>query len=166
MLVNCRDINEKRPKEECYKAPDGKYYSSEQGYLDVQFSKKKWNECLDVLSKIFGYYDGMKFPTTIPKRLKQLNTYGYDVVLETIYRNAKPITWAIKRKDFNTEYQRIAYVFGIIEHDILSVYQKKQNAIEASKNMESKEIDNIDLNQIGSNKKSRDVSKLLGDLIE
>ena len=164
MLVKCCDTNEKKPKEECYKAPDGKYYTSEKAYNIVKKSKEDWLECIDNISTILGYHKGMKFPTTLPKRLKQLEGYGYDVVLETLMQNYKEISWSLVRRQFNSEYGRIAYVFGIIEHNILPVYNKKQHYEKALENMSTKTIENMDLSNIGNHKTSHDVSKLLGDI--
>lgn len=40
MLVNCLDLKVKKPKEECWKAPNGKYYSNESAYLAMKTERR------------------------------------------------------------------------------------------------------------------------------
>jgi len=122
--VKCQDTGELVPSNEAYKASNGKYYSSAEAFKCISDEKMYRQKCLEELGNILGYSDGQKFPTIVPKKLKEYSYYGYKVVLQTIISKRADIVYSISHKDFASEYNRVSYVMAIITNSINDVKKK------------------------------------------
>lgn len=167
-LVLCRDLNEKRYNIDCFKAPDGKYYSSEDAYNDIANKKRKINEdrnrCINTIADVLGYDNAMPMPTITYKKMEELSSYGYDVIEETIKLNRNAIEWAIEHKTFKSEVNKIQYVFAIIQNnckETLDIVRRQE------KNKARNNVNDIDVNDtemvVNRKQNVKDISKWLED---
>ena len=161
--VKCRDTGELVPISDAWKAPDGKYYSSEGAFERLVHDKQCRQECLTELGNILGYFEGQKFPTIVAKKLKEYEGYGYDVVLRTIRNKKEAILYSINNKDFSSEYCRVAYVMAIITNNINDVRnainKEKKAQVASSPIITSDEIEDSISPTVNSG--VRDISKFL-----
>lgn len=161
--VKCVDTGEYSTSDIAYKAPNGKYYSSETVYKDITLQNKCFKDCVDCLVDLTGY-GNLPFPTTLTKQLTELKPYGYDVVLETILQQRKSLQWAVANKKFKNEYQRFSYLFAIIKNNIKSVHDmKKRSGYEYFK---SNDFELYPDEDIGTATKGKDLTKLAGAFAE
>ena len=119
--VRCRDTGVLVSISDAWKAPDGKYYSSQGAFEHIENEKKYRQKCLEELGNILGYHEGQKFPTVLAKKLKEYEYYGYNIVLQTIITKKSDIEYAIKCKEFASEYNKVAYIMAIITNSINDV---------------------------------------------
>lgn len=160
--VKCQDTGEYSTNDVAYKASNGKYYSSKDAYMNIKTNNEYRIKCIDEIMKILNYKEGMKLPTVTYKKLSEYEIYGFDVLLDTINSQHDAFVWALKNKTFNSETSKIFYLFAIIQNNIMESYKKK--AIEEKQKVEEKRNELIveDIN-VGTNQRSKNVSKLLGD---
>lgn len=124
--VKCRDTGVVVSASDAWKAPDGKYYSSQEAFERLQSEKIARQKCLEELGNILQYSKGQKFPSIAAKKLKEYEVYGYDTVLETILTKKQAIINSISNKDFASEYNKTSYIMAIITNNINDIYKKKQ----------------------------------------
>lgn len=164
--VNIIDTGQKGWSDESYKAPNGKYYSSEEAFLNRQKKISLKNQCIDRLMELLDYKPGMKLPTLTYKRIAEYEQpYGYDVLLDTINAQEDAIRWALKNKMFGSETAKIMYIFAIIQNNAMTEFQKKIR-LERAKREQEKQLANIeelDMKPVEVEHK-KDVSDLLGDV--
>ena len=129
--VKCRDTGILVSASDAWKAPDGKYYSSQGAFNHLIHEREYKQKCLEELGNLLGYSEGQKFPTIVAKKLKEYESYGYEVVLKTILDKKEIIGYAIDTKNFNSEYNKVAYVMAIITNNINDVYKKFKSASRA-----------------------------------
>jgi len=144
-----------------YKAPNGKYYSSESAYQQIMAQKEYRKKCLDYLCNILDYDDDIPFPTIMPKLLDEMKKCGYDVLFETIQRHENNIVWALQNKDFSNEYQKIKYIMTIVRNNVIDVYREYQQKVAADRT--KAEIINIDDFKQQHKQKKTDISRWLDD---
>lgn len=188
--VKCCATGEYGFNDEFYRAPNGRYFKTEETYAeyiqkketrkalrDEKRNQKAQHEPLrreksasrrlvmDELMDIFGYVPGQVFPISVPKRLKELEFYGNEIILETIKRCRKDIDFAIADKNFPNEYVKTSYVMAIIKNRINDVYAEQTRKQKANE-VEPAPVDHtympVDLQSIGTSKRGNDVSSLLG----
>jgi hypothetical protein len=161
-LVKLKDTGEKVPQTNAFKAADGKYYSSEAAFEYLKKQNEFWICCNKKLFELLQYEKGMKFPTVICKKLKELESYGWDVVFECICDSEDAISWALNNKEFSSEYGKCAYIMAIVVNHINDTKKKvimKERELECQKKIQiPKEIDI----QKGVQKKC-DISRFLED---
>lgn len=95
---------------------NGKYYKSQKIY-------DEWNRNNDLRRKIINVilvdimkYDAdQPFPTILVRRLKELEFYSNEEILETITSLQEPLLWAMQNKAFASDRNRIEYIFGAIK---------------------------------------------------
>lgn len=122
--VRCKDNNELVSSADAYKAPDGKYYSSKGAFDHLVKEREFRQKCLLELGNILGYRDGMRFPTIVAKKLKEYESYGYEVVLTTILNKKPDMVYMLSHKDFTSDYNRTAYIMAIITNSINDTLNK------------------------------------------
>lgn len=124
--VKCRDTGMLVSASDAWKAPDGKYYSSQGAFKHLENEKMYRQKCLEELGNILGYKDGQKFPTIVAKRIKEYKAYGYDTVLQTILDKKQIILYNLCNKTFASEYNKVSYIMAIITNSINDVYKRKK----------------------------------------
>jgi hypothetical protein len=125
--VKCRDTGILVSASEAWKAPNGKYYSSQGAFERLENEKMYRQKCLEEIGNIMGYGNGQLFPTIVAKKLKEYESYGYDVVYQTIIGKKQAIINSISNKDFTSEYNKTSYIMAIITNSINDFYKRKQS---------------------------------------
>lgn len=125
--VKCRDTGVLVSSTDAWKAPDGKYYSSQGAFEHLMLEKTYRQKCIEELGNILGYSKDQKFPTIVAKKLKEYESYGYEVVFETICNKKQVIINSISNKDFTSEYNKTSYIMAIITNSINDIYKQHQD---------------------------------------
>lgn len=159
--VKLRDLGIPGDSDTAYKAPNKLYYSSKAAYdalLESEINRKK---CIDALFDMLEYKKELRPPSYLYKKLKECESYGYDIVYETILDQAENIEWAIHNKEFNSEINKIAYIMSIVQNHLMDIY-KQQKRAEAFRKRESSKIINIEEYQ-AKKQKNKDIGRWLDD---
>ena len=145
--VKCYETGEWGNSDTFYKAPDNHYYKSKQIYEQRQKRNQDYNQIKDIVCfEFLGYQKGQRFPTILTRKLNELSFYPNEVILETIQDQQENIIYWLNHKDFNSDYNKIAYIFAIISNHINDVYQQwkqKQYAKQKSKEIEKIQVEDI-----------------------
>ena len=124
-----------------------------------------------IMDEIYNYEKGMVFPKTLNGRVsKLLNFYPVQVVKEAFVNNYEVLSWAIKNKDFSSEFHATCYVMTIVEGSVNDIYldfkrnqqQIKKIEVESSK-VDTDLFDEITTVSVISNKNNKDISQFLDD---
>lgn len=161
-LVLIRDLEDgtKGDSSQLYHAPKGGYYSSEEAYIKTTKKKAIRMKCIDAILAFLDYETGMKANTQVFRKLKELESYGYDVILLTVQDCTEAINYALTHKTFKSETQKINYIYAILANHINDVYQaKKRDELRQKKSTEVIEIDDF----IPHKQKTKDISRWLDD---
>lgn len=124
-----------------------------------------------IMVEIYEYETGMVFPKTLNGRVsKLLNFYPVQVVKEAFVNNYEVLSWAIKNKDFASEFHTTCYVMTIVEgsvNDIYLEFKRKQSQDEkidvVANKVDIDLYDEINSNPIIVNKNNKDISQFLDD---
>lgn len=112
-----------------YKAPDGHYYKDSATYQARIDQIALHKQLIAELANIMMFDPSMAFPTIVPKMLKELSFYGDAIILQTLQQCKDNIGYAMRTKEFPSEYQRASYVMAILKNHINDVYKvAKQQA--------------------------------------
>ena len=166
--VRLQDIDPKGQKsgnsDTAFRAPDKKYYSSEEAYNRIIADKSWRNKIIVHMYYIMGYSYGMVLPTVFYKKLAGLEAYGYEVVYDTIIGEESSIKWAIRNKRFQTETGKLLYIMSIIVNKINDYYKKKQHDRKAlEKKQETPAVADVNFEEIGrKTETTTDASSFLG----
>ena len=164
--VKCQITKEVGDSTVFYKAPNGKYYKTEQTYKDWKRESDNRLECINLICEYAGYKDGGYAPTFLHKMVSDFGKkLGYDILLETIKDREKDFLWANEHKDFESELSRLFYYKSIIGNHIIDIYIKHQK--------ESKYLikDNVSTDYYEGNNNverstgnGKDVSQMMGEM--
>ena len=123
---------------------NGRYYKNQQIY-DADKRKKDVRKQLieHICVEYLGYSDGQPFPPILPKKLKELEFYDNEIILETFRQKANDIRYALNTKQFNNDFGRVSYMFAVVKNSIADVkkqfdYQNRQEQA-AVKNIQAAE---------------------------
>lgn len=141
-----------------------KYYKNQAVYdADLQRRTKR-KELIDYICKEFlGYGNGQPFPTSIPKKIKELSFYDDDIILETFKRYASNIHYQFEHKQFSGEYGKVSYIFAIIKNNIADVNAEIQRKKKQDKRTTKDKIECGDLSSIGTKDRGKDISSFLDE---
>ena len=192
-LVRCQETGEYGNSLAFYKAPDGKYYKNESIWKVHQDIKEKkaqereqhrmehakkreeerlakaeamrpYHEMMDLISYYMGYSPGMVFPTVIAKFLKEFSSYGSEVILETLKQQQNGLEFAMRTKNFQSDYQRASYLVAVLKNHINDVYKDMQRVRQAMQTRVVQEAASPkELDSIGAHTKVRDISRFLDE---
>ena len=123
--VKCIDTGEYSTSDVAYRAINGKYWSSEAAYNKHQDQMEWFHKCVNLIMSELGYDENF-VPTLIMKNLKRYEKVGYDVAYDTINHVHDSIMWALQNKTFIKEFNKITYVFRIIDNHVLDVYEERK----------------------------------------
>lgn len=146
---------------------EGKYYKNQQVYEIWHEECENRKRTINVIACDFlDYNTGQVFPTVLTKKLKELEFYGYDVIMETIEKCRSSIEYSIKTKSFKNDMNKISYIMAIIKNNINDVYKEHlrtekvmEKQQEQATNFEAVNEDTI--MNIGSKQKAKDISDFL-----
>lgn len=167
--VKLVDTGESSTSDKSYKAPNGKYYSSEASYKRIKEENSYRFQSIDYLSELLGYDDNIPVPALLFKKIEELRKCGYKVVYKTIEQQEPNIKKVLSKKEFKNESAKINYIMAILKNHIIDVYMDEKKKQE-SKIVQMRDYlrpdnpseDNIS-NLRGQSGKGRDVSRFLGD---
>lgn len=147
-----------------YKAEDGKYYKTKELYEARKKEKEDRKAVIERFAVDFlDYKTGQVFPSVLTKKLKELEFYGYDVINCTIDKCYEAIQYSLRTKSFNSDVNKIAYIFAIIKNNINDVYREVQR--EENKQKAFAETDtpfnDVDIENIQVQHEEKDIKKWL-----
>jgi hypothetical protein len=106
---------------------EGKYYKSQEIYDQDKHKRQSRLDLVDFIClKFLDYYNGQPFPQILTRKLKELEFYSNDVILETCKQKENDIQYAISTKHFTSEVQKVSYIFAIIKNNIADVNKQFQ----------------------------------------
>lgn len=146
-----------------FKAPNGRYYSSEEAYQNIQKNEDYRQKCISKMFEILGYESYQKMPSIFYKHLNEWKGYGFDVVFETILRVEPNINWALNTKDYQTESIKIMYFDRIIENNLNDVKKEFDMKKKINHRLDQDVYDVVDLELSNKQQKTKDISKFLED---
>jgi len=145
--VRCQVTGEYGTADSFYHAPDKHYYKTKEIYENKIKESEARKQIIDTICFDFlDYQKGQVFPKVLTSKLKELSFYPNEVILETIQDQQENIIYWLNHKDFNSDYNKIAYIFAIISNHINDVYQQwkqKQYAKQKSKEIEKIQVEDI-----------------------
>lgn len=155
-LVKCQDNGVSIPVSRAFKAPNGKYYSSEEVFASM-IEKTQWrNKCIDAISQIV-LGNGEIVP---PVAMRFIQEYpDFKTLYKTITGEEEAIRYAIDTKSFATEFTKYKYIFAIIGNSYNKYVDKNKKVKEITDNVV---VENIELAGSKSTN-SKSVADLLGD---
>lgn len=166
--VKCVDTQQLADRDKCYKAADGKYYSSEAAYNFICKETVWRNKTYDLCSEECGYYDGNKhfLPPIFKSMLKEWAAdFGWECVYKTVYCLADDFKWAVTTKQFSNEFRKSSYIGAIIGNNIYKVHKSivdREKQIKQAEQL-AKQVNADDMTMAQSNNKINDISNLLED---
>lgn len=168
-LVDTGELAEKG-LEGLYQAPNRKWYSSEEAYLEIDLEAVKRQNIVDKIFILLGYNKGQKITTLFFKRLKEWREgYSYYTIDKAVDMSKDAIEFAFRTKNFDNETAKVMYMSAIIQNklnDALNITKLEQKVKQKSKSHDLNSMaDGIEaLTNIESEKKSSDVRHLAGEL--
>lgn len=119
-----------------------------------------------ICSDFLDYKTGQVFPTILTKKLKELEFYGYDVIIETIEKCRSSIEYSLKTKQFKNDLNKISYLMAIVKNNINDVYREhvRTEKIEEKQQAQTsnfEEVSEKSIMNIGSKQKAKDISSFL-----
>lgn len=166
--VKCQDSGEYSTSDIAYKAPNGKYYTTADAYERIESDKIARQSCISAFIEATDWKQYWSQPTVFFQQLPVwAEAYGYAAIHKTILAEKDSIAWAIEHKDFKNAYGIQKYVNAIIANNL-------QEHAELLRDARKKEIrqdiisvnrdNNINQSLIKVQRKSTDVTNLLGDI--
>lgn len=164
--VKCVDTGDQSTSDLAYKAPNGKYFSSEENYLKWEENKNYRLKCIDKMYDVLGYSPKMIIPTYFYKKLKEYEGVGYQALYNTMLSQDKSAQWALKNKQWTGETAKVMYLMAIYNNNVMDEYKK----LVTEKREARWKADTIILDEevlldipVEQNKKSVDISRWVED---
>ena len=164
--VKLVDTGEMSTNDVAFRAPNKKYFSSEEAYIKWNTNKEYRNKCIDKMFEIMSYKPGMILPTYFFRKLKDYEGVGYEALYNTMIAQTKAIQWALANKSFNGETAKVMYIMAILNNNVMDEYKKIVKAQKCHKGLKS-EVVCIDelafVDNVKSNTTTTNISKWLED---
>lgn len=129
--VRCYATGEYGTSETFIKIKDH-YYKSQEVYDQMKHDQMVTKEIEEmILFDLLDYTSGQPFPSVMKKKLKELSFYKPEIVLMTLKEIKDSLLYMLGIKHFDTDYGRIAYIFGAIKNHINDVYRREKEAEKA-----------------------------------
>lgn len=164
--VKCAVTGEKGTNDTFVKIK-GKYYKSQEVYDNAQKQKDLYKEIKNIICyELLDYQTGQKFPTMLTKKLKELEFYDNEVILNTINNCKNDISYWMNRKNIESDTGKIYYIFAVMSSHINDEYRKWKRESQRKIKEEKSEINighDISIENIGTNVKGKDISAWLED---
>lgn len=143
----------------------GKYYYKNKEVYDAEQKRiETYKALIDyICNEFLGYGDGQPFPTSLPKKIKELSFYDNEVILETFKKLHDDICYWLEHKQFETEYGKISYIFAMVRDKIADVNSDKIRRNQQNEHKKKIEIECGDISDIGTKSRGKDISSFLDD---
>ena len=148
-----------------FKAPTGKYFSSEKAYKDWANNRDYRQKCINKIYELLEYESYQMLPSLFYKRLSEWTGYGFETVYRAIGRAEQSICWVLNTKDFSSEVGKLMYITKIIEGQLNDAKKEVSQMHKLHGNTSSQIIideyatEKIDL--IGRKQTTKDISRFL-----
>jgi hypothetical protein len=142
-----------------------KYYKSQEIYDQDRRCKDLHKKIVDIILNDFLNYQQCQIPSSLLfKKLKELEFYDNEVILKTIEQQSDTIKYWMNNKEFQNDNGKIAYLFAIIKGSINDVHKEweRNKIVQQKENQTSIDI-NIDIKQINTSQKGKDITAWLED---
>jgi hypothetical protein len=142
---------------------NGKYYKTREIYDDYKRESDLHKKVVNIIANdLLNYQEGQVFPNVLYKKIKELEFYPNAVILQTVENNYDNIKYWMDRKDFDSDFAKISYIFAIIKNKINDTYKewKRNELITIQENKTNIEF-NLDINEENTAQKGKDISKWL-----
>lgn len=140
------------------------YYKSQEIYDKEQKRVEDYKALVDYICREFmGYGDGQPFPPYLPKKLKELSYYDNEVILETFKQCHDTILYFLNTKVFANDSSKLSYMFAIVKNNIADVNTMFQHKKEQEVKARRISIEQVDLNELGTKQRGKDISSYLED---
>ena len=165
--VKLVDTGEMSTNDVAFRAPNKKYFSSEEAYIKWNTNKEYKNKCIDKMFEIMGYKPRMVLPTYFFKKLNEdYEGVGYELLYNTMIAQTIAIEWSLANKIFTVETAKVMYVMAILKNNVMDEYKKIVKAQKHNKGLKS-EVVCIDemafVDNVKSNTTTTNISKWLED---
>lgn len=145
----------------------GRYYKSKEIFDEWRNITNKRKELNDIIADIVGYYNGEKFPSSITKKVKELEEiYDIFTVYDTFVEKRDDIQFAIDSRDFDTEYGKCAYIMAIVVNNINDIWirrkREEKTKLKQEATLKSEDMD-FDYIPAPVKKNTKDISQFLED---
>lgn len=176
-LVKDTLTGELKPRSTLWKAPNHRYYTSEEAYMEVvakKVAEEKAKKRRDIIVKAARQemyaLCGIPFtdapPGILLKREKELrDAYGEEIVYEAVIRCKQDIARALdyKRNDLRDLVSVGLYAYGVLRSklpDVVAALEREKKMRRVAENSQ-RQAEIIDINGfVGRKPKSRDLSEL------
>lgn len=162
MLVKCWDTGEKQDKNQSYRAPTGKYYTSKEAYETIVENTEWRNKCIDLYRSWVGRKD--KAPSIWTKKMSEYKAYSPEIIYAAMLLSDSAVKYAVSNKTFNNEYQMAAYLWAIVNGKMIEadkkVSMRKQREADAKSQEQSYQYDDTIIQQ-NHNRKTIDISRFV-----
>jgi hypothetical protein len=142
---------------------NGKYYKSQDIYDQHKKTVELHKKIVDTIANEFlNYQQGQIFPTMLNKKLKELDFYPNEVILQTIEKNYDNIKYWMGTKNFSNDIGKISYIFAIIKNCINDIYKdwKRNKEIKVQENNTNIDL-SLDIKEINTTQKGKDITSWL-----
>ena len=119
-----------------------KYYKSQEIYDKHHAEQKLQTQIVETIAYDFlGYEKGQEIPTVMFRKLKELDFYSKEVIIETLSEISDAVHYWMENKQFDSDFGRISYIFAIIKNKINDVYKVHKHKKEGrTKNKKQQEL--------------------------
>ena len=144
---------------EAFKAPNGKYYSSEIAWTKVNRNKALYKQIYTDLQEILDINTSDPVPPVI---LKMISPYKerYDIIAEIFARNKTNIHESFRIKEIRNPWYQAKYIQAVIENGYNTI-KKEFEQVAAAQHEQNIEPP-TDISALGHKNHSKDVTKLVG----
>jgi hypothetical protein len=162
--VKLVDTGEMSTNDVAFRAPNKKYFSSEEAYIKWKTNVEYKNKCIDKMFEIMGYNPKMVLPTYFFKLLKKYEDgVGYEAVYNTMVSQTKSIVWALQNKNFGSETAKVLYIMAIIDNNVMDEYKKFVKEKRENNGLKTEIINIEDINLQTKKQSVTNISKWLED---
>ena len=160
--IKCCDTGLFASSDEAYKAPNNKYYSSEEAYLKLSNNENYRRLCYNKMYQLLGYSGKMVIPGIFVKKLSEYADMGYECVYNTFVTQEDRITWVLNHKEFKNESQKIAYIMAIISNCAMDEYKKLNIQMAQKERIKAEEpLEEVIINKDLRKQETKNISKFL-----
>lgn len=163
--VKCQITKEYGYNNQFFKAPNNKYYKTQEIYDEYEFEMKCFKIIRGKILDLMGYKNEGQMPTFIFKEIGNLyETFSYDIILKTLNCKLNNIQYSLRNNRFNNEFAKAKYIFAIIKNSINDVAKNYSRKNKTQQSIENTNIELDIINNIQTNtKKHKDISMFLDE---
>ena len=157
-MVKCRDDGNSMKKEDAFRDPKGRYWSSERTYKlheKILLWKKGAVETIES-AMVLDFA-----PPLLKRKINELSEkYGADVVFETSCGIIDSLRWAAENRNFENDMGKIFYAMAVMENNVGTYLKRKKREEDERKRNDEMVLPHIE-EVSNSTQKVKDISQFL-----